>query len=461
MVQVVLGYEPPPAPAPVNLAWRPPAEVAARIARGRGNGAGGRAVAPVPVVGGAEAGSDGGAWRPPACVAGANEVGVVAAPVSGGSNGHGDGNGRRPRRFRVGRVAQVVLGYVPPPPPAGLSPRRRLRAGVGRVAQVVLGYVPPPAPPARSPRNGSARPPRRWPWTPVMNLGRLAVGGAVASWARNLGTAAPALGSITLLLLLGGILSVSGFAVNSVLGLQESEASVLHVYMGDDATSDQVDQARQGLAVLPQVRSVRYIDKDQALAQARQRPGLSELASLSDTNPFPASLEVHVHQPGDVASVAKVAAAEPGVDGHRPTSYDPGTYQRLRQFTAIAIVASGGFGLLLLLVTYGISSNSIRAAVLARRDELVTMQLVGASRWLVRTRLGVEGALTGGLAGLIAAGLVVGVCVAAFYGARHVYVQVLPGVTALRAGEVVAGVAAVGVCLGTISALFAFRRLRT
>src|SRR5262249_2238388 len=152
---------------------------------------------------------------------------------------------------------------------------------------------------------------------------------------------------------------------------------------------------------------------------------------------------------------------EPGVDSRRPTSYDAGTYDRLRQFTVVATAIAGGFALLMLAITYAISSNSIRTAVLARRDELLTMQLVGASRWLIRIRLGFEGALTGGLAGLIAAGAVVGASAACFYAAHHLFVQLLPGVTSFTVAGVVVAVTAAGTAMGSVSALFAFRRLRT
>jgi cell division protein FtsX len=114
----------------------------------------------------------------------------------------------------------------------------------------------------------------------------------------------------------------------------------------------------------------------------------------------------------------------------------------------------------MLVVTYVISSNAIRSAVLARKDELITMQLVGASRLLIRGRLGIEGGLTGGLAGLIAAGVVVGICVVCFFAARHLFVQVLPGVTVTNGVQVVTGVAATGMAIGAVSALFALRRVR-
>lgn len=441
-----------------------------------------------------------------------------ARPAAVGSNGSGagwrppdsldeapieepeDGILRRASR-QTGRFFQFVLGYVPPPParprppkppkPARMKPARRglrqrlarlfprrrrpaaaprprprprLRVGarVSAFMQWTLGYVPPP-PPAHEDGmtfGPQVRRPRR-PLVGLANLGRLVLGGAFVSWLRNFTTAAPALGSIALLLLLVGLLGVSGFAVRTLLVFESSEAAVLHVYLADDATQDQIDQLQQTLSSQPHVRSVQYVDKDQALARARQRPGLGDLATLSDSNPFPASLDVQVDQPNQVAGLARTATSADGVDQRRPTSYDQGTYDRLRQFTLVAAAGAGGFVLVLLFITYAVSSNSIRTVILARRDELLTMQLVGASPWLVRLRLAVEGALTGGLAGMLAALIIVGFCVGAFYGARQLFVDVLPGVGVATGGVMVGAIAALGVCIGAMAALFAFRRVRT
>lgn len=339
--------------------------------------------------------------------------------------------------------------------------RRGVRASMSALAQLVLGYTPPPA--AAKPGmvvEGPFRRRRRRPWVPVLNLGRLVLGGAVASWLRNFGMAAPALGSIALLLLLGGALTVSGFAAGSLLTDQAAEASILRVYLSEQANDDDVARLRRDLAADPHVRSVTYVSKEQALARARQRPGLADLATASDSNPFPASLDVQVDQPASVAGVAQAAALGPGVDKRRATSYEPGTYDRLRRFTLIGLGIAGGFGLLVLFITYAISSNSIRAVVLARRDELVTMQLVGASPWLVRARLGVEGALTGGLAGVLAGLVLFAAGAALFFGEQQLFVRLLPGVSTEAAVQVVGTIAAVGVAMGAVSALFAFRRLK-
>src|SRR5262252_1448070 len=438
IAQVALGYE---RPAPHhNGAWKPPTEVVERLAStGHGNGSSTPLPALAPV---APPAKDPGAWRPPASVAA-----LTAATTAGAGGTNGKANGKT-------NDASSSNG-------SGLL-LRQLHV-LGQVAQFALGYTPPPARPTPPLPAGTVEAPKRHrrPWVPVLNLGRLCVGGAAASWARNLGTVAPALGSIAMLLTLAGGLAVGGFALRTLLVAQSQEAAALHVYLSYDAASDQIDQARQSLAALPHVRSVHYVDKDQALQLARKRPGLGDLASAADSNPFPASLEVQVDRKSDVAAVAKVAAKEPAVDTRRPTSFDAGTYDRLRQFTVVAAAIAGGFGLVMLVITYAISSNSIRTAVLARRDELLTMQLVGASRWLIRARLGVEGALTGGMAGLIAAGAVVGGCAICYYAARHLFVQLLPGLTTTTVAQVVGVVAAVGIVLGSVSALFALRRLRT
>ena len=300
---------------------------------------------------------------------------------------------------------------------------------------------------------------RRRPWTLVANLFRITVVGAVRSWRRNVRLVGPALGTMALLLLFGGALGISGVVGQVVLTYESRQASVLHVYVSDSASQDDVDTLRRTLAANHYVRAVTYLDKAAALARAKQRPGLADLAAASDSNPFPASLEVQVDAPEDVGKVAALAGASPAVDSGRATSYNRDTYTRLRRFVLIGTGIAGGFGLLVALITYAVSANSLRAVVLSRREELVTMQMLGASSWLLRARLLTEGALTGGLAGTVAA-LALGVAVAAAATAdRHLFVQLLPGVTGQVAVMAGAVIALAGAMIGGAGSLFALRRL--
>src|SRR5204863_195175 len=72
------------------------------------------------------------------------------------------------------------------------------------------------------------------------------------------------------------------------------DASLLHVYLRDDATSDQVDALHARILVDHRVGGVGYTSKEQALARAQRRPGLPELVDATNSNPFPASLDVQV-----------------------------------------------------------------------------------------------------------------------------------------------------------------------
>jgi cell division protein FtsX len=168
---------------------------------------------------------------------------------------------------------------------------------------------------------------------------------------------------------------------------------------------------------------------------------------------------VQVDSPDNVGKVATLAsrgnAAEPG----RPTSYDRDTYSQLRRIFLIGSAIAAGFALLMGFVTYAVSANALRAVVLGRREELATMQMLGASPWLLRSRLLIEGALTGGAAGALAALILAAAVAGAASLDRHLYVQLLPGVSGELAAAGGAALALTGSCIGGAGSLFAFRRL--
>src|SRR5207245_10780478 len=79
--------------------------------------------------------------------------------------------------------------------------------------------------------------PRRRVWLIVLRNGvRYLVRGAAKSWTRNLGTIAPALGSMTILLLLSGFAGLGWYSLRSAAARASADAAVLHVYLRDDAT---------------------------------------------------------------------------------------------------------------------------------------------------------------------------------------------------------------------------------
>jgi cell division transport system permease protein len=290
------------------------------------------------------------------------------------------------------------------------------------------------------------------------NLFRYLVQGAARSWARNLGGTAPALGSMTLLLLMSGLVGVAGFALYNLEQVEAGQASLLHVYLRDDADATNVFNLQRQLLADPRIASVTYVTKDEALKRAQRIPGLPQLADSTNSNPFPASLDVQVKSIDDVAAIDESVRNNTAVDPVYPTSYDRGAYQRIQSVLFGLAVAGAAFLGMLGFIAVAVTANSIKAAIHARRDEIGIMQLVGAPRWMVRGPFVIEGAITGALAGLVAGLVTFGLTLAAISGASSTFTRFAPGVTLPVAGAAAALVLLIGFALGSGSSLISLRR---
>jgi len=303
------------------------------------------------------------------------------------------------------------------------------------------------------------RPPRlRTIRTVARNGFRYLFVSAVRNWLRNLGSTAPALGSMALLLLLLGLGLLGGLVGQNIAATESQDASVLHVYLKDDANLEDVNALNAQLRADKYVSSVTYVSKEQALARAQSRPGLPQLADAAESNPFPASLDVKVNAVGRVASIDALARQSSVVDTSVPTSYDPAAYGRFQQILFWTALIGIAFLLLLTFIAVTVTANSIRAAILSRRDEIGIMQLVGAPTWMIRGPFVIEGAVTGAAAGALAGLLAFAIAVAAVEGGASNFAQIAPGLT-LQAGLAIGLLLLVlGPALGSLSSLGSVRR---
>lgn len=318
--------------------------------------------------------------------------------------------------------------------------------------------------PRRERPQRAVRPVRLPVWRRAMaataNAHRLVVLAGLRSWARDLRMTGPVVGTVALLLTLCGVIGMVGVAVDRTLAFEAGQVSIVRVYLAQDATQDQVTALESKLKADPRVTSVKYVSAAQALAEAGSRPGLDNLASLSTTNPFPASLDVSVHDVTQVAGLAGSVKGDPAVDSGYPTSYDPATYSRLRHFALIAGGIAAGIVLLFAAVAYAVIANAMRGVAASRRNEVAVTRLLGARGWMMRGPFIVEGLTSGAIAGAVAAAFVGGVYLLATQFESAVYIQVLPGVDATAMRYVLAAIITAGLVLGTATALLGFKKAR-
>jgi cell division transport system permease protein len=246
-----------------------------------------------------------------------------------------------------------------------------------------------------------------------MMIGRHLLFALASAWQslwRNAAVSMAAVLSITLILLLAGASLVLGHALSQVLDSYRQRVSVLSISVADDTPLAAVYDFADQLRARPGVVDVRFVTKDEEMRRFASDPRNQQLVEQLQGNPVPAKLEVRVASLGDISRVDALARQWRGADRNEPTDYQ-GDFVRnmLRLETWLKL---GGLGVLAILTVAAvvIVMNTIRTAVYHRRREIEVMKLVGATEWFVRGPFVVEGVLTG----LIAAGLALGILVAAY-----------------------------------------------
>jgi cell division transport system permease protein len=204
------------------------------------------------------------------------------------------------------------------------------------------------------------------------------------------------------LVVLGAFMLVSD-NLNEVLSGWR-ERGQLQVFLGPDTNGRQRQAIETTLVRAAAVEEFRYIDSEAAAALFRSDfPELGDVLSLLDENPLPASYAVTISSQMRSERVLEQLTSEltvlAGVEG---VQYDLQIIGRLElgiRALRLVGVLLGGTVLLAALIT---TANVIRVMIFARRREIETMRLVGASEAVVMGRFLVEGGLQGLLAGVLA-----------------------------------------------------------
>jgi len=236
---------------------------------------------------------------------------------------------------------------------------------------------------------------------------KFAFNSAWQSFWRNLAVSLAAVLSITLILILAGINLLVGHAFSQVLDSFRERVSEISINVADDTPLQQVYDFQQKLAADPRVASVKFVTKDEALAQFKSDPQNGVLTQQIEGNPLDAKLDVQVRNLTDVLAIDSLARNWAGVDPTDPTNYQGDFINRMLQLSQWLSLAGAGLLVILSVASVVIVMNTIRTAVYHRRKEIEVMKLVGATEWFVRGPFVLEGVITGLLAAAIALALLV------------------------------------------------------
>jgi cell division transport system permease protein len=159
-----------------------------------------------------------------------------------------------------------------------------------------------------------------------------------------------------------------------------------------DATGAQINAVRAQLAAMPEVKSIKFISKREALLEERKK--YEELIDTLPYNPYPNAFEV-VPVRGEYANVIKQRLGKSPPPGVAKVSDGGETSKRVIKVGKI-VESIFLVGVLLLLVASTLLiGNTIRLSIFARRREIEVMKLVGATNWFVRGPFMLEGLICG------------------------------------------------------------------
>jgi cell division transport system permease protein len=152
------------------------------------------------------------------------------------------------------------------------------------------------------------------------------------------------------------------------------------------------------------VANYQFITEEQALRRFQSYyPGMKQLTTDLDANPFPSSYEITVRKEfQNKASVQELVSLLRKEKQVEDVEYDQEWIDRI-QFIIRFVRIIGLFfgGILMFTATFSIS-NVIKLMVLSRKDEIEIMKLVGATNSFIKGPFLTEGILQGLLGGIAA-----------------------------------------------------------
>lgn len=186
----------------------------------------------------------------------------------------------------------------------------------------------------------------------------------------------------------------------------------INVYFVPDASVDEIDRIRESVAALPDVATVTYTSREDALEEYRGRNQDNEIALQAleelDTNPLGATIAIQAKETSQYERVAQYLEEQKAQEEVGAPVIDVINFNRNKDsidtLTAIinAVERSSFVVMIVLLVAAAlITFNTIRLAIYTSREEIAIMRLVGASNMFIRGPFMLQGIMYGFLAGVL------------------------------------------------------------
>jgi len=200
-------------------------------------------------------------------------------------------------------------------------------------------------------------------------------------------------------LLLVGVSALFYININSmILGLNDQNE--IAVYLNTDTPQERVQSLQNELSQIENVNSVEYISKEQALIRMQSQiasKGQAIFSYIDGYDFMPDGFSVTVKNNDIIEDTTKIISDYPDVQYAQSS---PQVAEFLRELRRMVSLIAGAVIIALAVVSMIMISNTTKASVYARREEIQIMKYVGATNAFIRMPFFVEGMVTGLFAGI-------------------------------------------------------------
>jgi cell division transport system permease protein len=300
----------------------------------------------------------------------------------------------------------------------------------------------------------------------TLDIQRIFREGLVTFWRNKLVSFSALLVTTLSLLVLSSLIFLSGVIEFSLAQLQDRVD--VNIYFLPDANESEILDLQNRISLIPEVRDVSYVSREQALLDFEERHRGNELITRSldelGGNPLGASLNIRAQESTQYEAVVRAIESEPAVAQNKIVEHinfydNKALIDRLNQFASVArLVGYAVMGFLAVIAVLVIMAM-MRIAIYGARGEIKVKRLVGAEHRYIRGPF----LMIGGLYGIFSAILTmiilypitswIGSSTKTFFGGMDIF-----NFYVLNAVEIFLMILGAGIILGVLSSWLAIRK---